>query len=550
MGAAALPVRFTKRIRGRLAGLVFIRDVTTPATLATRVQIRQDEDVLQTVDTDEETRYYAAAPEKAGTYDVQRIDPDDADGTGRTGFDLVNREVKAAHLRAVVWDRADGRPLDQALVAAALVEEDAPFAREALSNAAGFYALGACYAGAFFVRARAEDYTTNYADGLEAVQQVILDVDFPLEFAGAISGTVTDGATSDPLGGVVIYAVQAEAPSLGWGSAVSDADGSFTIWDLDAMGEASGEYGVYDLFSKVRGYVTRHASGVEVPIPAVKHTVTEEQDITLDAAAVLSGTLVDSSQNPIADATVVAREAGDGSLGFGLDATDTAGVYEIDDLEAPGEYATLVAEVSYYPDAEECEVDPSTTTTADFDMEPLEGITGTVTDADTSDPIAGAEISIENQSGNMGGLRFGVTDDDGNFLVECLDVPGDYTGRISAAGYNTLVISDLSVTAGQNTTADAELTLAGSISGLVTDEATDLPLEGAVITAWRDDAPAPLDGATVSDGDGVYLLGSLHAPGTYHVRAEADGYEPMTLDDIDVESGEDTPGVDFELSAS
>ncbi len=77
-------------------------------------------------------------------------------------------------------------------------------------------------------------------------------------------------------------------------------------------------------------------------------------------------------------------------------------------------------------------------------------IVGTVTDKKSGDPIVGASVLIV-------GTKIGaMTDFDGNFRVQQVE-PGEYTIKISAVGYQSVEITELSVKADQNTEASVSL---------------------------------------------------------------------------------------------
>lgn len=83
----------------------------------------------------------------------------------------------------------------------------------------------------------------------------------------------------------------------------------------------------------------------------------------------------------------------------------------------------------------------------------------------------------------------------------------------------------------------------GSLSGKVTDT-EEVALEGVQISVF---SGAELVSTTFTTEEGKYkILGLL--PGTYIVTAEHLGYVSVTVEDVEIEKGEDTE-VDFELSS-
>lgn len=115
---------------------------------------------------------------------------------------------------------------------------------------------------------------------------------------------------------------------------------------------------------------------------------------------------------------------------------------------------------------------------------------------------------------------------------------GEHTLRVTAPGL-TAVEEQVTVTTGETTELAVTLTTsdAGTIEGTVRDTAGD-PVAGATVTVGESD---PVTTGT----DGSYLVGDL-APGTYLVRAEAEGHSPVEVPDVEVAAGEVTV-LDLEL---
>ncbi|MCH8986656.1 S8 family serine peptidase [Patescibacteria group bacterium] len=136
-------------------------------------------------------------------------------------------------------------------------------------------------------------------------------------------------------------------------------------------------------------------------------------------------------------------------------------------------------------------------------------IGGTVTDADTLDPISGATVTD--------GTRLATTDVNGAYSI--IDVPeGTYTVTASATGYNSVSQTGVAVVADTTTTVDFALTaiVYGAIDGTVTDVDTGNPVEGATVTDGTRQA--------TTDATGYYLISDV-PEGTYTVTAGATGYQ-------------------------
>lgn len=79
------------------------------------------------------------------------------------------------------------------------------------------------------VTADAEDYTQKSFRDITVPEEWVVDIDFPLGYAGAVSGSVTDADTQLPIGEAAVIAEQGEEPYTGTGNEISDAGGNYAI---------------------------------------------------------------------------------------------------------------------------------------------------------------------------------------------------------------------------------------------------------------------------------------------------------------------------------
>ena len=219
----------------------------------------------------------------------------------------------------------------------------------------------------------------------------------------------------------------------------------------------------------------------------------------------IAGTVTDTSTElPIAGASVTA-------VGPETRSTTTAadGTYLLADV-LTGDYTVTASATGYHDQTKPATVTEGVTTTVDFALEliPTVGwINGTVTDADTLDPIAGATVEAD---GN-----FDTTDATGYYEIEI--APGDYTVTVSMTEYVTQS-KPAHVDAGATTTVDFALepvthtleVISEPISGI------DFTLDGVVYTTpWSD-----------SLREGTY---TIEMPSTWDVY-NFDHWEEMSTD--------------------
>ncbi len=250
----------------------------------------------------------------------------------------------------------------------------------------------------------------------------------------------------------------------------------------------------------------------------------------------ISGVVSNDAGEALAGVRVKASDGSGGWGGWGnIDFSDVDGNYMIDDLE-PGTYELEARRYGYETVTVSVDVVDGENTVADFTLsEPTYGsVAGIVTDAATGEAIEGARVRVV---GNFGGGWGGwggnsvFTDDTGAYTLDDIRT-GDRDLRISNSGYFTQTAA-VTIEDGVTTTADAALDALsyGSISGTVTDAATDTPIEGAWVVV-RSSGGGFFGGWTVTntDADGAYSFSDVLS-GDREVRVFNPGffYESATV---------------------
>jgi thermitase len=232
---------------------------------------------------------------------------------------------------------------------------------------------------------------------------------------GSISGTVTDAQTGNAIGGATV--------SDGTRSATADASGAYTLGNVPA--------GSYTITASGSGYASA-SRGVSLN---AGQTLTASFALSaLVANGSISGTVTDAQTGKaIAGATV-----SDGARGA---TTDASGTYALGNVPA-GSYTVTASASGYGSASRGVSVTAGQTVSGSFALDPTVSfgtIAGTVADASTRSPIAGATVRV--------GTRSTKADARGAYTFANVP-PGSYTISASASGYAS-VSQSVSVAAGQ-----------------------------------------------------------------------------------------------------
>ena len=254
-----------------------------------------------------------------------------------------------------------------------------------------------------------------------------------------------------------------------------------------------------------------------------KVTITSDCEGQCGGSGNLSGTVTDAGTSaPIAGAVATLTDYGNLQQTSGSD-----GTFLFEDLPE-GQYTVRIEATGYTAQTVTATVTDGSTGTADAalilscegECDGFGDLSGTVTDAGTSAPIAGAIATLT----DYGNLQQ-TSGSDGMFLF--VDLPeGQYTVRIEATGYTSQTVT-ATVPDGATGTADVSLSLSeggfGSLSGTVTDANTESPIASAIVTLTNYGNQLRVTGS-----NGVFLFEDLPA-GQYTVQIAATGYVSQTL---------------------
>lgn len=235
-----------------------------------------------------------------------------------------------------------------------------------------------------------------------------------------------------------------------------------------------------------------------------------------DVGAVAGAVSDADSGEPVEGAEVTVTD-GDGEPA-GAAETGGFGGYAVRDLE-PGAY-TVVVEADGYEDASrDTTVEVGETTAEDVALEPTSGaVAGSVAEADSGDPVEGAEVAVTGEDGETAGSD--QTDAEGGYAVADLQ-PATYTVTVEADGYESQS-RETTVEGGETTEEDFALDgEVGAVAGTVADAESGEPVADAGVTVTGDGGE--IAGGDRTGAEGGYEVAGLE-PATYTVTVEADGY--------------------------
>jgi 5-hydroxyisourate hydrolase-like protein (transthyretin family) len=418
-------------------------------------------------------------------------------------------------------------------------------------------------------------------------------IDFGLVRGGRVSGTVTDGATGQPLAGVRVQIYS--SGGLYVTSETTDGSGSYTTVGLSpatyyaSTSNAQGYLDeLYDNISCPGGscFVT---SGTAVAVTAA--ATTPNISFALLRGGQISGTVTDAGTSlPLSGVSV--HIYGSSGSHVARASTDSSGSYSSPGLPAGVYYAETASELGYFDElfddvpcpGSSCTVTSGTpivvtagTTATGIDFALVAGgrISGTVTDSATGLPLAGVWIDVYDAYGNW--VTYGSTDSSGAFTTS----DGLPSGTYYASSWNSLgyvdelyddipcpsatcaVTSGVPISVAGGVTGGIHFALArgGRVSGTVTDGSTGLPLVGVWVRIY--DGAGNIASYDTTDASGAYTTEAVPA-GTYYARtSNSAGYMDELYDNIPcaagvctvtsgspvtVTAGSTTGGVDFALA--
>ena len=242
------------------------------------------------------------------------------------------------------------------------------------------------------------------------------------------------------------------------------------------------------------------------------------------------------TSTPVPGAAVTAI----GLNGFGSSTSDSFGYYNITSSLDTGNYS-VTASANGFIDTIMDNVPVTAgleTTNVNLLLPASGGISGTVTDAVSGQPLQGVFVDAENMTGNRSYGSGGITDVNGNYQIITNLNTGTYNvSAVYVPGHITKKITGVSVTAGQMTNnVNIALSRSATISGTVTDSVSSSALEGVLVYAV--DNSGNYVATSTTNSTGKYTLNTDLATGTYNITTLFPaGHLPKTIQDFAVVAG-------------
>lgn len=368
--------------------------------------------------------------------------------------------VEGGIINGTVTDAETGEPVEGANVTANPTTITGPDGTYSLVVIPGTYNLTVTKAGYFNVTV-----SMTVEPGLTYIQ------DFNIVKISYINGTVIDADTGEPVEGANI--------TVNGEQTVTNVNGTYSLNII---------FGDYNLTVTKEGYFTNTTT-----VTAVSWE-TQTINFTISKIATINGTVIDAeTEEPIVGANITANGA--------QTTTGSDGTYELN--VTAGTYDLMVTKEGYFSNSTQVNAISWVTQTLNITLTKIATINGTVIDADTQEPIAGVDITVNGKhitTGPDGSYTFNVT-------------AGNYTINVTKEGY----FSDskqVTAIAWQTQTTDFSIIKYCIITGFVTDSETGEPLEAATVTANG------YQNTTATDGTYSFIIEA----GTYTLNATKDGY--------------------------
>ncbi|PWW04865.1 carboxypeptidase family protein [Paenibacillus cellulosilyticus] len=407
--------------------------------------------------------------------------------------------VTTGGVSGTIIDKSTGLPLTGVTVQSTSLPSGNPIG-SAVSGTGGVYSITNLLPGNVQLQFALPNYQTLTVSASVTSSAVTTVNVILLPQPASVQGTVTSQADGSPIAGAAIH--------------ITDSIGALLA---QSSTNAAGQYAVSNLLPNYYR-ISLAATGFQQQDLPLTLASGENQIVNAALAGSpgsVTGTVTSTAGAPIAGAKVEVLDNRNNVLA--TVATDQLGVFHVNSLAPDLNDRLRVSDPGFVTQVIGFQVAPGQTTTVHLVLSHEAGsIAGTITDAESGQPLPGTSIHVVNAEGIT--LQTAVSGPDGSYSVPSLS-PGGYTVNFLEEGYAAQTVGAI-VTSGTSTPINVSLEkLAGALAGTVTD-LNGNPLSDVVIRAYRNNIII----ARVSTAeDGTYLIGNL-APDVYTVSARTDGF--------------------------
>ena len=418
--------------------------------------------------------------------------------TNQTVNVLISLQPNPGSIQGIVADSLH-QPITGATVIVDILQGNILVA-QTLTDNNGFYSIPNLGEGNYVIKASATHFQTA-TQGIVVRSGQVTVANFTLAAnPGSLTGVISDASTALGIAGVQVTVFSGP---VNVGAASTDSSGTYLISGLPP--------GSYTLSASIDTYQSALTTAT------VSSNVTTTANIALQSnPGTLSGIITDN-QGALLVGAIINVSANGVSIASAVSSGN--GTYQISGLP-PGTYIVTVTGAGYQTVAIGVTVQSGQVVTQNILLAPNPGqIHGNVLDDNTELPIANAVVQLLHNNVIVTTV---LSDAQGEFLIQNLS-PGTYLVRISAAGYQTTLLSAL-VFSNQTAEVHAELLgNPGALQGTITDGSAQF-LAGVRVQLFQN---GMFISETLTDSTGFYVIAGL-APGNYTVIAGGQGFALLT----------------------
>jgi len=394
------------------------------------------------------------------------------------------------------------------------------------ADATGHFHFDHLGAGRYSVSAGLNGKSSNLAEFVLQAGDSKSDLVLSLSAGSTIQGTVS-GLPDAMRSGATVMATGVQSF---FANTKVGADGSFSVTGVPA-GPVTLRAQAGDGLGTSRSATKQVTASDDLPIL--------QTEIVFDEGFTLSGHVTRSSQ-PVANAMVVANLQGGGGR-QATTRTDDGGSYTLVGLQE-GSYTVTAMGDPLAGGGSQVRQTISLTNNQSLDLVfPTAKVAGTVTDADTKQPLADATVSLASAAGtgSVAMQRMATTDSNGHFQFTDI-VPQAYTLNSQKTDYQFDKRSLTAADDGTSENVSIELARGQGIGIVVRDGLYNVPMRSVMARVLDGNKATVFTGSIALDTSGTGEIPSLK-PGGYSAFVNASGYATTYLANVTAPSQQPVP---------